>query len=444
MMAFSSLRTRLRPVLFALLAVCAVPSLAAEVLDRIVAQVNDQVILRSELDSELVRIQLQIQASGTRAPEAEVLEKQVLEKLILTRLQTQRAKQAGITVSDNDVNDAMTMIAQRNGVTQTQLLDALKHDGIDLADYQEQLRDEITIARLRQREVDSRVSVTEQDVDLFLNNANNTADGDQEYHLRHLLIAIPASAGPEVAKAKKSAADAIYRQLVSSKQIPQDFAALALAKSDGQQALEGGDLGWINGDELPTIFMNIVPQLKVGEVSPVLEAESGYHLVLLEGVRSKSNSAPNQELHLRHILIRATQRTPEQASALIEDLYQRLQKGEDFSVLAKQYSEDPGSKTNGGDLSWQNPDNFDPAFRKQVVALKDQEISKPFESTFGWHIAQLLEHRQSTAPTANDERQRARISIYRRRIAEDTDAWLRRLRDEAYVELRLGDAKPAP
>lgn len=426
-------------VLLVALGLCGVPfaAPAAESLDRIVAVVNEQVVLASELDAAISDVKRQLTAQGIALPAADALKKQVLERLILVRLQTQRATHLGLQATDADINKALESIAARNEMTMDGLRQAMHEDGLDYATYREQLRDEILMARLRQREVDNRISISEQDIDLFLEVENRNPSERKDYRLRHILLVLPADPTPDAVSKKREEARSLLAQLRGGA----DFAQLAITRSNGQQALQGGDLGWIAGDVLPTVFADIVPRLKPGELSPVLESESGFHIVRLEDARgAATDDATAQEVHLRHILIRAGKRSPDQAHALIEELRERLSKGEDFGALAERYSEDPGSKNSGGDLDWQRPANFDPEFRRQALALKDNQTSAAFESSFGWHIVQMLGRRTASNVEGNSLRDRVRASLYQRRSAEEYETWLRRLRDEAYVEIRLPGA----
>lgn len=414
---------------------------APEPLDRIVAVVNEELVLESELDAALRDVLRQLEGQSAAISEPAALRRQVLERLILTRLQTQRAKRAGLEPTEADVNQALTAIAERNQLTLETLPAALAQDGIDYAAYREQIRNEILTTRLRQKEVDSRVSVSERDVALFLENGQQQPQQQREYHLRHILIAVPGGASAAESKAAREEAAEVLRKLEGGG----NFAELAIAHSDGQQAIEGGDLGWIAGDVLPTVFADIVPRLKAGQTSPVLEAGNAFHIVRLEAMREASDAARPQEVHARHILLRPSdKRDAQQTEQRAKELHRRLTEGGDFAQLAEQYSEDPGSRKQGGDLGWQSPASFDPDFRAQLEKLAPKQLSAPFQSAYGWHIAEILERRAAAAPDENARREEAYAALRRRRINEEYDVWLRRLRDEAYVEIRTGrEAAPA-
>lgn len=399
-------------------------------LDKIVAVVNSDVILQSELDDAMDAAKLQIQQRNITPPPEDVLRSQVLDRLILTRLQLLKAEEDGIRVDDRELNQVINDIANRNGLTVTQFMDQLKAEGLDPADVRDQLRDEVTINHVRQHEVDSRVTITDQDVDLYL--AQQQSSSSAEYHLSHILIEVSDGASPKDRAAAKAKAEDILKKIRDGA----DFAQMAISFSNGQQALKGGDLDWMSAGDLPVAFAKAAAHLKEGEVSDVLETASGFHIIKLDGVRSNEPRKTVEESHARHILIQPNAiRTDEQAHDLAEQLYERIQKGEDFAKLAKEYSDDPGSKNAGGDLGWQAPGVFVKDFQLRMDQLKPNEISPPFHTQFGWHIVQLLERRTRDV-TDETRRLQARQAIFQRKEAEDYDVWLRRLRDESYVEYR--------
>lgn len=405
----------------------------AEVIDRIVAVVNDSVVLQSELDQSLRDTQAQIRSRGTAVPADDVLRPQVLERVILIRLQTQRAKQAGIRIDDRELNDVLNNIARQNKMSLAQLAESVKADGIDFLAVREQIRDEVTISRLRQREVDSRVSVTEQDVALYL--ANQGVNANTEYHLLHILVSIPDGANSDERDKRRQRAADLLKRLRGG----EDFAQVAITSSDGQQALQGGDLDWRRAADLPSLFANAAARMKAGDISDVLETGTGFHIIKLDGTRGGEERLTVNETHAEHILLMANAlRTEDQARVQIQELHGRIVKGEDFGKLAKEFSDDPGSKNAGGDLGWQPPGVFAPEFQQQIDALQPNEVSTPFHTQFGWHIAKVLERRTRDA-TEDAKRARARQAIQQRKAAEEYDIWLRRLRDEAYIEYRLGD-----
>ena len=427
--------TRALAALFLLLSTALPVTTSAAVLDRIIAVVNDGVVLQSDLDREIEFAQAQIRSRGIAAPDPSVLRSQVLEKLILTRVQTQRAQQAGIRVDDRELNEVLTGIAQQNKMNLQQFAEALRSDGQDYLAIREQIRDEVVVTRLRQREVDSRVNVTDQDIDLFL--AGQTEEDETEYRLSHMLVSIPDGASPEQREKAQIKANGLLERVRKG----EDFAALAVSNSDGQQALQGGDLDWRKSDALPLIFLQAARKLKTGESSPVIETAGGYHIIKLVDQRGGEKRRTIDETHARHILIQANAlRTEDQARVQAREIFDQIIKGGDFAKLASEHSDDPGSKSSGGDLDWQPPGTFVPEFQAALDALKPGETGAPVRTQFGWHVAQVLDRRTRDI-TVEARRARARGAIQNRKAAEEYDTWLRRLRSEAYVEMRGPDGK---
>ena len=404
-------------------------------LDRIVAVVNDGVVLQSELDRATQVSITQLKERGIALPREEVLRTQVLDRLINVRVQTQKAQELGIRIDDRELNDVMASIAQQNNLTLAGFAEAVRKDGLDFLAVREQVRDEVIIARVRQREVESRINVTDQDIDLFLANKKNL--DDTEYRLSSILVAVPEGATPEQREKAKAKAKGLLARLEKG----EDFAQIAAAESDGQQALQGGDMGWKKGIDLPTVFANIAPKLKDGEVSQVLESGAGYHLIKLTGKRGGGEAQTVTETHAQHILL-SPNAIRDEAATLVQarEVEKRLKAGETFEKLAKELSDDPGSKNNAGDLGFQPPGTFVPEFQIRLDQLQPGEISSPFHTQFGWHIARVIERR--TRDTSEETRRaKARSAIMSRRSAEEYETWLRRLRDEAYVEMRGADGK---
>ena len=403
---------------------------APEVLDRILVVVNDGVILQSELERALTQAKLQIKARGLNVPPDAVLRPQVMDRLILARLQTQRAGQAGIRVDDRELNDVLTGIAQQNGLTLAQFAEQVKQQGEDYLNVREQVREEVLVSRVKGREVDSRVAVSDQDIELLL--ANAAAGGGQEVRLSHLLVAVPDGSTDTVRAKAREKVTALRERIAKG----EDFAQIAVAESDGQQALNGGDLDWRKTTDLPALFAQAASTLKTGEISPVLEASGGFHLIKLAATRGGAEAQNVEETRSRHLLIQTNAlRDDEQARITARDLHGRLLKGETFEKLAPEFSDDPGSKNSGGDLGFQPTGVFAPEFQVRLDQLKIDEISPPFRTQFGWHIAQVLERRTRDVSTET-RRARARQAISQRKAAEEYEVWLRRLRAEAYVEYR--------
>lgn len=408
-----------------------------QTIDKIVAVVNDSVVLQSELDRQIKIAEGTMRERGITPPAGDALRSQVLDRLILTRLQTQRAQDAGIHVDDRELNEVIGNIAAQNKMSLTQFADALKKEGIDFLSVREQVRDEMLISRVRQKEVGARVVVTEQDIDLYL--ANAATEDQTEYKLSHILVAVPDGATPQVREAAHAKAEGLLKRLKAG----EDFAQLAITNSDGQQALQGGELDWRKGANLPTAFAPVAPKLALNEVSDIIEAANGFNIIKLIGKREAGERKTVDETKAQHILLIPNAIRDEDATrALSRDIYERLQKGEDFAALAKKYSDDPGSKNSGGDLGWQPPGVFAPDFQERIDQLKLNEISQPFHTQFGWHIARVVD-RRTRDTTVESRRAAAKQAIQARKEAEEYESWLRRLKEEAYVEYRLGDDTPS-
>ena len=409
-------------VLAALLACSATAYAAPVTLDRIVVVVNDGVVLQSELDRSLRMSAAQLKQRGINPPSESILRTQVLDRLITNRVIAQKA------------HEVMNNLAQQNGLTIAQFADSVRASGLDFLSVREQVRDEVITSRIKQKEIDGRMSVTDQDVDLYL--ANKREGDDIEYRLSHILIAIPEAATGEQREAAKAKANALAQRIAKG----EDFGELAAAESDGQQALQGGDLDWKKSTDLPTLFASTAPKLKTNQVSDVLETGSGYHLVKLTGKRGGATEDNNVvETHARHILLMPNAIRNEDATLLAaRDLHARILKGEKLEDLAKTFSDDPGSKNSGGDLGFQATGTFVPEFQIRLDQLKPGEVSAPFHTQFGWHIARVDERRTRDL---SDEmrRNKARNAIGTRKSAEEYEVWLRRIRDEAYIEIRKAD-----
>lgn len=405
---------------------------AGDNLDIIVAIVDDDVITRGELDSAIDVTMRQMQQQGTPLPARDTLESQVLDRLILTKLQLRAAERNGIVVDDPTLNAAMENLAQQNQLTLSQLRETVENDGLSFANFREEIRRQILFTRLRQRLVDSRIQVSEQEVDNLMTNATAPAQGNSEYHIAQILIVLPEGATPEQIEAGQQQGQEVLEQLRQGA----DFQRLAATVSDGRQALEGGDLGWRTAEQLPTIFADVIPRLQPGQVSDLIRSPSGFHIVKLLDAKGAVQQSTTQT-HARHILINTNEVvSDEEAQQRLLRLRERIQNGADFGELAQANSNDTVSAIKGGDLGWITPADLVPEFATQMNDLSPDEVSEPFKTRFGWHLVQVLERRQQQG---TDESQRARVRelLFQRRVEEEWDLWLRRLRDEAYVEIRL-------
>ncbi len=404
-----------------------------ELLDRVAAIVNDGVVLNSELEAQVELVSERLRQQKLELPPQNVLRQQVLERLVLQEIQVQRANRAGIKVSDEQVNAALQDVARRNGMTLSQLPDALAKQGEDYAAYREDLRKEITLTLLRQRDVLQRISVTPREIDQFLEKQAKTPSERSEYNVSHILIAVAQEANPaQLEQAGKRAAE-VYQRAKAG----EDFAKLAVAYSNSQTALEGGALGWRKGSELPTFLTDVVARLKPGEVGEPLRTPTGYHIVRLNEVRGAgADKAVEDQIHVRHILMKTNELADDATvRGKLLALRERLLKGEEFAGLAQTSSEDPGSAAEGGDLGWSGPGSFAPEFEQAIAGLKDGELSEPFHTPFGWHLVQMLGHRRFDN-TDELRRRQAMEAIRAGKADEETELWLRRMRDEAFVEYK--------
>jgi peptidyl-prolyl cis-trans isomerase SurA len=407
---------------------------AVKSLDQIVAVVNDDVITRSELEGRMREMLVQLQQKGTKLPPLEILRQQVLERMISKRLQLQTAKRLGLSVDDDTVTKAIANIAKTNNITLLQLREVLERDGISFPIFREQLREDILITRLKQKEVINRIVITDQDISNFLAREIGSQRQRAAVHLQHILIATPEGASPEDVQAAKAKAQSVYEEL----QQGADFSEMAMRVSDSRQALEGGDLGWIETSRIPTLFTQLVDELEPGAISEPIRNASGFHLVKLLEVKGGRKLIVNQT-HARHILINTNEIVSDhEARQRLETLRERILNGESFETLARSHSDDKASAIRGGDLGWTSPGDLVPQFEEQMDALALDEISEPFKSPFGWHIVQPLERRQHDN-TEEALRNTARQAIQKQKSEEAIELWLRRLRDEAYVEVMLDE-----
>lgn len=418
--------------LIALLLLNAPLQAAVTELNSIVAVVDDDVITRVELDQRVLDLSQQLRQQGAQLPPRNLLERQVLERMIVENLQLARAKQLGIQVGDEQLNGIITNIAQENGLSLNQLRDALAADGVNFAFFREQIRNEVLISRVRSNQVENNVHVSPAEVDSFLAGQRNDDEQQSEYRLRHILVNMPSNATPEQIAEARNKADNLYRQLREGA----DFANLAISFSDGQQALEGGDLGWRRAAQLPTLFAEIVQGMTVGGISEPIRSNNGFHLLQLADKRGEARHIVRQ-VNARHILIKAGELvSDEEARLRLLRLRERLVSGGDFAELARANSEDPGSAANGGSLGWADPEIYVQEFRNTLLELPEGQISQPFKSQFGWHIMQVIGWREHDG-TDEARRNQAFQALRQRKTEEAMQNWLRSLRDEAYVEYRL-------
>lgn len=406
-------------------------SAAVQPLDRVAAIVDNDVVMYSQYQTRLKEVQQTIAKRGVQAPAEDALRQQVMERLIIDAIQLQIAERSGIRVSDEELNASMATIAERNGLTQQEFVQALAADGLTLQDAQEQIRQEMIISRVRQYRVAERIQVTEQEVQNFLASDLGKMQLAEEYQLANILIPVPDAATDEdLDKAQKTVASVV-------KQLEQgaDFGQLAMTYSASENALEGGEMGWRKAAQLPPPFDRLLGEMSIGQVTQPTRTAGGIILLKLLDKRG-GDVMYRDEVHVRHILLKPSEiRSPEATQKLAQRLYERLRNGEDFAALAKQFSEDPGSALNGGDLNWIDPSSLVPAFREEMARTEIGQLSKPFESQFGWHVLQVLD-RRSTDSSAQMREQQAISLLRNRKYDEELQTWLRQIRDEAYVEIK--------
>lgn len=400
-------------------------------LDKIIAIVDDDIVMQSELQQRMKSISMRLRAQGTPLPAPAVMEQRVLDQLILESVQLQRAKRAGIRISDNQLNQTLRSIARSNQMTLEQFEAQLEREGETYASAREQIRREMIVARIQQREVDRRVRVTEQEIETFLASREGRTQSGAEYYIGHILIAVPDGAERADEVAARERAETILGELRAGA----DFQQMAVAKSDGRQALKGGVIGWRKENELPSIAADIIPNLAIREPSRLLRTASGFHIVTVLDKRGGDEQIVEQA-RTRHILISPNAiRNDAEAEALINALYSRIQQGEDFAAIAKANSDDPVSAIDGGDLGWVSPGQMVPEFEAIMLQTATGEISEPFQSKFGWHILQVQERRREDIGAIVQTNQ-ARQVIHRRKYEEELANWLLEIRSEAFVSIK--------
>ncbi len=419
-------------IIFLILNALCTQMVQAELLDRIVAVVEDEVILDSALSREVYSIRQKLQDKKVMIPPDFILRKQVLERLILEKLQLQRAAKMGIHVSDEMLRNAIADIAARNNLSPEQFRSELEGQGMNYADFQESIRKEIIMNQLRAREIGARIKVTDREVAHYLETQGGVGQEKEKYRLGHILISVPEAASSSVIQKAKEKAEKIVADLKSG----EDFKQTAIAVSDGGSALNGGDLGWRTIGQIPTLFVDRVVKMKKGDVSEPIRSPSGFHIIK---VLDKEGTDKHiiTKTKVRHILIKTNELIDDaEARKRLLALKQRIQDGDDFAALARAHSDDKGSAIKGGDLGWVVPGVLVPAFEAAMNQLAIGDISDPIQTQFGWHIIQVLD-RQQEDDSIEFKKNQVREEIRKRKIEEETELWLRRLRDEAYVEINL-------
>lgn len=402
-----------------------------QALDHVVAVVDEGVVLQSELQARMEQIQSRLSAQGTRMPPQSVLRERVLDQLILEQIQIQRARQMGMRIGDSELNDAMRNVARNNGFNSLDAFEqALSSEGLSFQQAREQIRKEMLVSRVQQQRVGKRVRVTDREVDNFLNSAEARQRSGVEHLLGHILIEVNNFNNEDKVEAARSKAESIQKKLEEGA----DFRELAVAESDGRNALEGGELGWRSGQELPSLVAGEIPQLAVGDPSQVLQSSSGFHVVTPLDRRGQDTNEVEQR-RVSHILINTRDRSQSEAESLIRDIRDQLDEGADFSKLASEYSDDPGTVSEGGDLGWVGPGQMVPAFEETLMDTGVGETSAPFRSRFGWHILKVREKRMAEQ-SDQIRRNEARQALQKRQYELELQNWLSQIREEAYVDIK--------
>ncbi|MGB3430210.1 MAG: peptidylprolyl isomerase [Burkholderiaceae bacterium] len=408
-------------------------------LDRIVAVVNDEVITANELATRAAIAESQLRRQKIQPPPRDVLERQVLERMIVDRAQLQLARETGVRVDDGTVNAAIGRVAESNGLTVPALRQRLEADGLSFNQFRDDIRQDIILNRLREREVDNRLQISDSEVDNYIAEQAGIAADAQEVNLAQILLRVPENADATRIEETRKRAEELLGQLKGGA----EFARMAASFSNASEALQGGDLGWRSVDRIPTLFAEAIKDLKTGDISGVVRSPNGFHILKVLGRRSaldaKLATGPVQLTHARHILLRVTDLTPEpDVRRRLEEFKGRIELGQvEFGTIARLHSVDP-SGSRGGDLGWLYPGDTVPEFEKTMNGLKINEISVPVRSPFGWHLIQVLERRTEQA-SGDRARMQARLALRERKAEEAYQEWLRQLRDKTYVELRLDE-----
>ena len=410
----------------------ATPAIAAQPLDRVVAIVDNDVITETELEQYKKLLLSRIDLKNTSLPAENILKKQILNQMILDKLQLQLANNTGIEVDTQNITATIKEMAAEEGVTQQEFQTRLQNKGISLSNFRTHLQQELVINQLRQREIGREIVISSADIDGFLNSPMGQDQSGTEYHLRHILLSTTDTPTPQTITAAKQQAENILVELKSGT----DFAKMAMTKSSGQQALNGGDLGWRRISEIPTLFVKHVPTMQLNEILGPIQSANGFHIIKL--VEKRIGAAKTHlETHVRQILIKPSVNTSdEEAEKSLTAIRAQILKGKDFASLAERKSEELSTATNGGDLGWLTEKAVLPEFYNKMQTLKNGEISQPFKTELGWHLIQVLD-RRSHSTSLEAARNRAKDILRERKYQEMLEAWLKRLRDNAKVEILL-------
>ena len=403
-----------------------------ELLDKVIAVVDSGVVMESQLNKRVKEIVDRIKESGNELPPLNMLEEQVLERLIIEEIQMQIAERAGIKISDGELNETLSGIASQNSLSLEEFRKNLESQGASYRDFRDTVRKELIIQRVQRGKVGGRVEISEQELENFINSEEGRTKLAEQYNVQQILIAVKSgSVDSEIEAIKGEALKILQRNRDG-----ESFTKLAQTYSSDQNALEGGGLGWRTAAELPTLFANLVSELKIGETSEPIRSGAGFHLIHLAEKKGNTVKFEDQTL-ARHILVQESEiRTENQTELLINDISERLKNGEDFKQLARQFSEDPGSKMDGGELGWSKDGDYDPVFERVLNSTAIGEVSAPLKSAFGWHVIEVLNRRNEDV-SSEEQKNRAYQIIFKRKFEQELQSTLIELRAEAYVDIKL-------
>ena len=408
-------------------------SSTGEFLDGVVAVVDDGVVLKSQMTEQLALITQRAESQNIPLPPAAELNEQILERLILTEVQLQRANRMGLRISDQMVNDSIGRIADQNGVKFEDMPAILAADGIDYAAFRRDLREEITLEQLRRADVGNRIGFSDRELEMCIADLEDNVAINSDYNISNITLSMPEAASETIIEETIAEADLIISRLKDGA----DFAALAIRYSDAQNALDGGALGWLSGEQLPSLYINLVAELKAGDVTDPIRAPNSFHIVKVNDLRSAVEQSQEDQVLVRHILVTPNEIIDaETAKQRLDDAVVRIGEGEEFGEVAKLLSDDPGSANLGGEMDWSGPGTFVPEFEEVIAAAEIGEISEPFETRFGWHIVEVMDRRVYDN-TEDLKRGNCVNKIRNGKMEEETQLWIQRLRDEAYVDIRI-------
>ena len=403
-----------------------------ELIDRVVAVVDSGVIMESQLNSRVEEILIRLKNDKAELPPLNLLEEQVLDRLIIEEIQLQLADRAGIKISDSELNQTLSRVSSQNNLSLEEFRLKLEAEGTSYKSFRDTIKKELIIQRVQRGKVGAKIDISEQELENFINSEEGRTQLAEQYNVQHILLSVKSGLSEIEIEAIEDEAVSLLERLENG----ESFEKLAASYSAGQKALEGGFLGWRTSAELPSLFAGVVSELTVGEVAKPVRSGAGFHILKLTDKRGNTVKFLDQTL-ARHILVQPSEiRTENQAEVLINDIYKRLKEGEDFKQLARQFSEDPGSKMDGGELGWSNPGDYDPAFEMTLNATEIGQLSEPIKSSFGWHIIEVMDRRNEDV-SQEEQKNRAYQIIFKRKFDQELQSTLIELRAEAYVDIKL-------